>query len=84
MSELEPWAQRIRHISESAEITFVITNNHFQGKAIANALQLISLIKGSPINIPETMLEHYPELAAIALPGIIEAPPHPKQTDLDF
>jgi uncharacterized protein YecE (DUF72 family) len=84
MSELEPWAARIRHISQSAEVTFVITNNHFQGKAIANALQLISLIKGSPVDVPETMLEHYPELAGIALPGTLDATPHPKQTDLEF
>lgn len=68
MSELEPWAARIKNIAQRAEMTFVITNNHFQGKAIANALQLISLIKGSPINIPENMLDHFPELAAIADP----------------
>ncbi|MBI1940338.1 MAG: DUF72 domain-containing protein, partial [Acidobacteria bacterium] len=68
MSELEPWAERIKNIAQRAEMTFVITNNHFQGKAIANALQLIRLFKGSPVNIAENMLEHFPELAAIADP----------------
>jgi uncharacterized protein YecE (DUF72 family) len=66
MNELEPWAERINHIAQRAEVTFVITNNHFQG----------------PINIPENMLEHYPELMKIALPGTsVEAP---RQTDLGF
>ena len=40
IDELKPWAERIAHIAQSAEVVFVITNNHYQGKAIANALQL--------------------------------------------
>ncbi|HEY2646968.1 MAG TPA: DUF72 domain-containing protein, partial [Candidatus Acidoferrales bacterium] len=42
--ELEPWAARIQHMSESGDSTFVITNNHFEGKAIVNALQLVHLL----------------------------------------
>src|ERR1019366_1677366 len=34
--ELEPWAARIQHLAEAGDSTFVITNNHFQGKAIVN------------------------------------------------
>ena len=32
-SELQPWVGRIQKVAESSETTFVITNNHFQGKA---------------------------------------------------
>src|ERR1039457_748852 len=46
IDELKPWAERITHIARSAEVVFVITNNHFQGKAIANALQLTSILRG--------------------------------------
>src|SRR6266571_1937589 len=44
--ELEPWASRIRKVAERARDIFVVTNNHYQGKAVVNALQLISLLKG--------------------------------------
>lgn len=69
VQELEPWAERIRNIAQSAEVTYVVTNNHFQGKAVANALQLVQLIRGSPVAVPETLLAEYPELASIAPPA---------------
>ena len=69
LQELEPWAERIKNIASQADSTFVITNNHFGGKAIANALQLIHLLTGNPINLPETMFPHYPELRQIAAPA---------------
>mgnify|MGYP003346245016 CR=1 FL=1 len=47
---------------------YVVTNNHFQGKAVANALQLIHLLRGNPVAVPETLIAHYPELADIAMP----------------
>ena len=64
--ELEPWAERIRHVMETAGATFVVTNNHFQGKGVVNALQLIHLLTGSRVKLPETLRHHYPELEAIA------------------
>lgn len=70
--ELEPWAKRIRKVSEHAKTTFVITNNHFQGKAIVNALQLISLLKGEKVKVPETLRHHYPQLNDISSEPIQE------------
>ena len=64
--ELDPWAERIRKLASHAQTTFVITNNHFQGKAIVNALQLISLLSGTKVRVPETLRHHYPELERIA------------------
>jgi uncharacterized protein YecE (DUF72 family) len=64
--ELEPWAERIRKLSTHARNTFVITNNHFQGKAVVNALQLIRLLTGSKVKVPESMRHQYPELERIA------------------
>jgi uncharacterized protein YecE (DUF72 family) len=68
--ELAPWVSRVRKVSEEARNTFVITNNHFQGKAVVNALQLISILKGSKVKVPEPLRQHYPQLEAIA-----DAPP---------
>jgi len=64
--ELEPWAERIRHVAEHTGTTFVVTNNHFQGKAIVNALQLVHLLTGSKVKVPEALRNHYPQLDTIA------------------
>jgi uncharacterized protein YecE (DUF72 family) len=81
-AELEPWAARIQNIDQRTEVTFVITNNHFQGKAIANALQLVSLLRNQPVRVPETLQEFYPELEKIAGPETSAAAP--RQSDLLF
>src|SRR5574337_169710 len=65
-AELEPWAERIRKLAARTRTTFVITNNHFQGKAVVNALQLISLLTGAKVKVPEPLRRHYPELERIA------------------
>jgi uncharacterized protein YecE (DUF72 family) len=64
--ELEPWAKRIEHVAENARTTFVVTNNHFEAKGIVNALQLIHLLSGNKVKVPETLRSHYPQLEAIA------------------
>jgi uncharacterized protein YecE (DUF72 family) len=68
--ELAPWVTRIDKVSKQARDTFVVTNNHFQGKAVVNALQLISILKGSKVKVPEPLRRHYPQLEEIA-----DAPP---------
>jgi uncharacterized protein YecE (DUF72 family) len=64
--ELDPWVSRIRNIAKHSPNTFVVTNNHFQGKAVVNALQLISILKGSKVKVPEPLRQRYPELDEIA------------------
>jgi uncharacterized protein YecE (DUF72 family) len=64
--ELGPWVSRIRDIAKHSPNTFVVTNNHFQGKAVVNALQLISILKRSKVKVPEPLRQHYPELDEIA------------------
>jgi len=64
--ELQPWAERIHKVAAHSATTFVITNNHFQGKAIVNALQLISLLSGEKVKVPEPLRHHYPELETIS------------------
>jgi uncharacterized protein YecE (DUF72 family) len=44
--ELRPWAARVRQVAEDARDVYVITNNHYQGKAVVNALELIAILKG--------------------------------------
>jgi uncharacterized protein YecE (DUF72 family) len=64
--ELEPWAERIGHVAENTQTTFVVTNNHYQGKAIVNALQLVHILKRQKVKVPEPLRHQYPLLDAIA------------------
>jgi uncharacterized protein YecE (DUF72 family) len=64
--ELKPWASRIEAAGEQAPSVFAITNNHYLGKGVVNALQLISLLKGTKVKVPEALHRHYPELQEIA------------------
>jgi uncharacterized protein YecE (DUF72 family) len=64
--ELQPWIARVRKVSEHTQRSFVITNNHFRGKAVVNALQLISILKQKKVKVPEPLRQHYPQLNEIA------------------
>ena len=64
--ELAGWVPRIRSITRQARTTFVIANNHFQGKAAVNALQLINLLSEAKTHVPDPLRQHYPQLDAVA------------------
>lgn len=59
--ELEPWASRTKEVAAAAEETFVVTNNHYKGKAAANALMLKSLVGGKKSEAPPHLIAEYPE-----------------------
>lgn len=80
--ELKPWAERIANIAETANIVFVVANNHFEGKAVANALQLAAMLRNASLPVPETLRTHYPQLAEIA--QSVPAQAEPQQSDLAF
>lgn len=61
-AELEPLRKKIEQASGQAQTTYVIANNHFEGKAAANALELISMFLGKRVESPPPLREAYPEL----------------------
>jgi hypothetical protein len=63
---LDPWIARIRSINQKTSQTYVISNNHYQGKAVMNALQIINSVTGKKVRIPEPLRARYPELEEIA------------------
>src|SRR5579859_3806497 len=65
-SELAGWRDRIAHVAEKAQTTYVITNNHFESKAGVNALELKALLAGKRVLAPPTLIEKYPEMRSIA------------------
>ena len=64
--ELAEWKGRIEQVAGQARSTYVITNNHYEGKAVANAIQLIHLLIGEPVETPPELLNFYPELVPIS------------------
>ncbi|HET7108732.1 MAG TPA: DUF72 domain-containing protein [Candidatus Acidoferrum sp.] len=66
LDELNPWVARIREVQKHTSDTYVVTNNHYQGKAVVNALQLLSILKGSKLKVPDDLRQHYPQLEQIA------------------
>jgi uncharacterized protein YecE (DUF72 family) len=69
MEELKPWVERVERLEKSAREVYVITNNHFEGKAVVNALELIAALRGEKVRVPEPLREHYPGLEKIANEG---------------
>jgi len=62
--ELEPWAQRAREIAAdpATREVYVITNNHYRGKGVANAVMLKSMVSGERVPAPSGVFETYPEV----------------------
>ena len=44
-AELEEWIPRLRHMQQSCQDLFVFFNNHFTGKAVDNASEMVELLK---------------------------------------
>jgi len=55
-------------VAKKAQITYVITNNHFESKAGVNALELKSMVTGMRVAAPPTLIQNYPELRKFADP----------------
>ena len=59
--ELEPWVERTKEIADSpgTHEVYVITNNHYKGKAVANALMMKSMLTGERVPAPSGVVEAY-------------------------
>ncbi len=59
--EIEPWVERAKEIAAdpAAKDVFVITNNHYKGKAVANALMMKAMVMGAKVPAPAGVIEAY-------------------------
>ena len=64
--ELDEWIPRIQEMGKKAKDVYVVGNNHFRGQAPANVLQLKSKTIQGPVDVPDSLLESYPQLKTIA------------------
>lgn len=94
IEDMRGWADRVRELRKSRSAVHVVTNNHFAGQAVVNALELGALL-GRPVpRVPAGLLERYPQLnerwdaiglrpeAIGAAPAKPNAPPRPRQGEL--
>ena len=65
--ELADIQDRIKELLNIYPSVVVITNNHYQGSEVANALELKASLTGEKVLIPEDLMLRYPHLAEIAL-----------------
>lgn len=59
---IEKIKNRVEHMAEEAQDTYVTANNHPRGQAAANAIELKSLFLGQRVRAPEPLVKTYPEL----------------------
>lgn len=64
-AELEEWVERIKDLGKKNDKVYVITNNHYRGQALANALQIKNMTTGKKLEIPDNLLRQYPVLKEI-------------------
>ncbi len=67
--ELDPWIARIREIAGDSAETFAITNNHYRGQAVVNALQIRAALLGESVAAPDVLRQAYPQLERITHPS---------------
>lgn len=60
--EIVEIADRASRIAREHDEMNVVTNNHFAGKAVANAFELLALLRGSPVPAPAEIVQSFPRL----------------------
>ena len=76
--ELKPWVERAWEIAAdpSTQEVYVVTNNHYKGKAVANALMMKSMLTGAKVPAPAGVVEAYADaLDGFAEPAYDDAAP---------
>ena len=63
--ELQPWIDKIERIRAATPDVYVVTNNHFQGQAVVNALEIERALGQTVPAIPPELLARYPRLARL-------------------
>lgn len=67
--ELEGIRDRSLSLVKTYRALTIVANNHYEGKEVANALQIKALLTGQKVKVPPLLARRYPELKAIAAPG---------------
>ena len=52
----------------------MVTKDHFLGKAVVNAFEMVSLLFERPVEVPGQLMQHYPVLEQIAAERSVRKP----------
>lgn len=69
LDELEPWVDNIKKVSIESEETYVVTNNHFRGKGVVNALEIKAMLEGEKVPGPPLLVDEYPRIKESIVPS---------------
>jgi uncharacterized protein YecE (DUF72 family) len=61
--QLEPWVERTKEVAAdpATREVYVVTNNHYKGKAVANALMMKSMMGEGTVTAPPGVYDAYRE-----------------------
>jgi uncharacterized protein YecE (DUF72 family) len=59
--EIRQLAAQIRTVQQSTEETYAVTNNHFRGQALVNAMEILEELDGARPAIPTLLAAAYPD-----------------------
>ena len=65
--ELEEIRDRALRLARRFRSTTIVANNHYHGKEVANALQLMALLGRKAVKAPEVLRRRYPNLAQVSV-----------------
>jgi uncharacterized protein YecE (DUF72 family) len=64
--EVAELVARARRLAGGRDETYVVTNNHFGGQALCNALELRAALRSERVPAPAELVEAFPRLRAVA------------------
>jgi len=66
--EIDGIKDRALSLAKTYRALTIVANNHYEGKEVANALQMKAALAGKKVAVPPALLNRYPDLKAIAAP----------------
>jgi uncharacterized protein YecE (DUF72 family) len=63
--ELQPWIDKVRRMRDQVKDLYVVTNNHYRGQAVVNALELAHAVNGTTFELPDHLVQAYPRLQGL-------------------
>ncbi len=59
--EIRQLSYQIRKVHQNTEETYAITNNHFRGQALVNAMEILEELDATPPAVPPLLAASYPD-----------------------
>jgi uncharacterized protein YecE (DUF72 family) len=67
-AEVRHLSAKIRNVHQTTDETYAITNNHFRGQALVNAMEILEELDGTPPAVPPLLAASYPDRFPAAAP----------------